>query len=199
MFRPCPSQVPPNSVQFCQIIDLFLSEPYHSTHWPDIQKLAEDTTPANSEVLRAYVLEALRLITPATVFLHIPNTFLTTSDWRHAEGISKGDDLILDVATASRDPEIFPNPDNINLDRPQELYLPCLDGLHGSLTRPIIVAGLVTQLRIFARLEGLRKGPGTQETLRRDVSEGTISFLSEAKDEWVSLPVSKWMVSVYNV
>ncbi|CAN9364660.1 unnamed protein product [Alternaria alternata] len=175
---------------FCQIIDLFLSEPYHSTHWPDIQKLAKDTTPANSEVLRAYVLEALRLITPATGFLRIPNTFLTTSDWRHAEGISKGDDLILDVATASRDPEIFPDPDSINLDRPQELYLPFLDGLHGSLTRPIIVAGLVTQLRIFARLEGLRKGPGTQETLRREVSEGTISFLSEAKDEWVSLPVS---------
>ncbi|KAI4624563.1 hypothetical protein J4E83_004238 [Alternaria metachromatica] len=178
---------------FCQIIDLFLSEPYHSTHWPDIQKLAKDITPANSEVLRAYVLEALRLITPATGFLRIPNTFLTTSDWRHAEGINKGDDLILDVATASRDPAVFPDPDNINLDRPQELYLPFIDGLHGALTRPIIVAGLVTQLRIFARMEGLRKGPGTQETLRREVQEGTVSFLSEAKDEWVPLPVSKYI------
>ncbi|KAI4698856.1 hypothetical protein J4E81_005468 [Alternaria sp. BMP 2799] len=177
---------------FCQVIDLFLSEPYHSTHWPDIQKLAKDITPANSEVLRAYVLEALRLITPATGFLRIPNTFLTTSDWRHAEGINKGDDLILDVAIASRDPAIFPDPDNINLDRPHELYLPFIDGLHGALTRPIIVAGLVTQLRIFARMEGLRKGPGTQETLRREVQEGTVSFLSEAKDEWVPLPVSKY-------
>jgi len=145
------------------------------------------------------VLEALRLITPATGFLRIPNTFLTTSDWRHAEGINKGDDLILDVATASRDPAIFPDPNNINLDRPHELYLPFIDGLHGALTRPIIVAGLVTQLRIFARMEGLRKGAGTQETLRREVQEGTVSFLSEAKDEWVPLPVSKYRFATWTV
>ncbi|KAG9187359.1 hypothetical protein G6011_05230 [Alternaria panax] len=152
-----------------------------STFAPDIQKLAKDTTPANSEVLRAYVLEALRLITPATGFLRIPNTFLTTSDWRHAEGISKGDDLILDVATASRDSKIFPDPDNINPDRPQELYLPFLDGLHGSLTRPIIIAGLVTQLRIFARLKGLRQGPGDARDLEAGGSRGCHKLLERGE------------------
>jgi hypothetical protein len=179
-----------HSPQFCQILDLFLSEPYHSTHWPDIQKISRSPTPANSEVLRAYVLEAIRLVTPATGFLRIPNTFLTTSDWRRAEGIEKGDDLLLDVATASRDPNYFPEPDTIDLNRPEELYLPFTDGLHGALTRPIFIAGLVTQLRIFGRMEGLRKTSESQETLKREVQEGMVSYLSEAKDEWVSLPVS---------
>jgi hypothetical protein len=97
---------------------------------------------------------------------------------------------VLDVASASRDPKHFPDPNNIDLNRPQELYLPFTDGLYGALTKPIFIAGLVTQLRIFGRMEGLRKAPETQETLKREIQEGTVSYLSEAKDEWVPLPVS---------
>jgi hypothetical protein len=70
------------------------------------------------------------------------------------------------------------------------LCLPFTDGLHDALTRLIHIARLVTQLRIFGRLEGLRRTPESQEAPKREVQEGTVSYLSEAKDEWVPLPVS---------
>ncbi|CAO2655876.1 Nn.00g046790.m01.CDS01 [Neocucurbitaria sp. VM-36] len=173
-----------------QIMDLLLTEPYYSSHWPSIQKLANDSTPAASEALRVYVLEALRLVPPAAPTLRISDTLSSISDWRYSQAIKRGDILHLDTTTASRDPEKFPDPDAIKLDRPRDLYLPFLDGLHGVLIRDIIITGLVAHLRVFGRLQGLKKAPGEQGRLQKKKENGVVSFLSEAQDEWIPLPTS---------
>jgi hypothetical protein len=99
--------------------------------------------------------------------------------------------LLLDIATASRDPARYTDPNLIKLDRPQDLYLPFFDGLHGSLVREVVIVGLVSQLRVFARLENLRKAPGMQGTPQRKTENGIVSFLNEARDQWVPFPTSK--------
>lgn len=178
-------------MQCSQILDLFLTEPYYSTHWPAIQKLANDPAPWTSEDLRIYVLEALRLVSPAGPTLRISDTFPSISDWRYAHAIKKGDTLLLDINVASQDPTKFPDPKAIKLDRPQDSYLPCCDGLHGFQIRDIMVAGLTAQLRVFGKLQGLKRTPDAQKRLQKKNENGYVSFVSEAQDERVPLPTSK--------
>lgn len=180
------------------MLDLYLTEPYYSAHWPAIQRLANDPAPWTSDDLRVYVLEALRLVSPAAPTLRISDAFPSISDWRYTQAIKKGDTLLLDINVASRDPVRFPDPKTIRLDRPQESYLPCADGLHGFPIRDILVAGLTAQLRVFGRLKGLKRVPGVQRRLQKKNEHGFVSFLSEAQDEWVPLPTSKWMRVAHN-
>lgn len=177
--------------QLSQITDTLFSEPYHTNHWPKIHKIAKDQVSSNSELLRIYVLEALRLSPPAAPFLRVSDTLPSISDWRYAQAIKKGNTLHLDIATASHDPTRFPHAEKIKLDRPQEFYLPFFDGPHGSLVSDIVVPGLVAQLRVLGKLKGLRRAPGTQGSLKRNAENGVVSFLSEAGDEWVPFPSSK--------
>jgi hypothetical protein len=172
-----------------------LSEPYCSVHWPTIQHLASDTTQSTDEVLRTYVLEALRLSSATAPFLRISDIFPSISDWRYAQAIKKGDTLLLDIATASRDLARYPDPNRIKLDRPQDSYLPFFDGPRGFLVREIVILGLVAQLRVLAELGNLRKAPDMQGTPQRKTENGIVSFLNEACDEWGPFPTSKPPVS----
>jgi cytochrome P450 len=164
------------------VIDVLLSEPHYKTHWPAIQELATDPSPNAAEKLRTYALEALRLSSPAAPFLR-------TSD------SGEGPIVHVDVATASRDPTQFPDPDQIKLDRPLDSYLPFFDGLHGALVEEVVMAGLVAQLQVLGKLVGLKRAPGESGVLRRKSENGIVRFLSEARDAWVPFPTSKWKTS----
>lgn len=181
-------------LQCSQMMDRLLTEPYYSAHWPNIQTLANESSPSASEALRVYVRETLRLVPMAAPTLRISDAVPSISDWRYAEAIKRGDLLHLDITSACQDSEKFPDPDTIKLDRPRESYLPFIDGLHGYLVRDIIITGLTAQLRVFGRLKGLKKMPGIQRRLqKKQYHNGLVSFLSEGQDEWISLPTSKYM------
>ncbi|KAF2036661.1 heme peroxidase [Setomelanomma holmii] len=138
---------------------------------------------ATNEALRVYVLEALRLSPPVAPVLRVSDTLPSITDWRYAQAIKKGDILHLDVATASRDPFRFPDPNHIKLDRPQGSYLPFADGIYGPLVREIVVPGLVAQLRIFGNLKGLKEASGIQGRWKRKCEHEVVAFLNEAQDE----------------
>lgn len=80
----------------------------------------------------------------------------------------------------------------MKLDRPLALYdhIPSIDGLHGPLVKEIAIAGLAEQLRVFGKLDGLRRAPGAPGTLRKVRENGVVSYLNDAQDEWVPLPPS---------
>ena len=164
----------------------------YSTHWTRTQQLWRITAPWTSEALRIYVLEALRLLPPAAPCFRTSDTYPGISDWRYAQAVKKGDTLLLDFAVAGRQGERFPYPDKMKLDRPVELHqhLPFIEGLHGPLVKDIAVAGLAEQLRVLGKMTGLRRAPGAQGTLRKIRENGVVSYLSDARDEWVSLPPS---------
>ena len=61
------------------------------------------------------------------------------------------------------------------------------------MVREIVVVGLVAQLRVLGKLEGLKKAKGSQGVLKRRIENGVVSFLSEARDEWVPFPMSKFI------
>lgn len=138
-----------------------------------------------------YVIEALRLAPRSTSVLRISDILPGITDWRYTQSIKKGDILLLDIAAASRAPDRFPSPNDIKLDRPEEAYIPFYDGPFAEVVTELVVIGLVAQLRVFAKLKGLRRAPGRQGCLRSRGDGGMISYLNEAQDEWTSLPTSK--------
>jgi cytochrome P450 len=91
--------------------------------------------------------------------------------------------LLLDIATASRDPSRFPNPEQIKTDRPQDLYLPFIDGPHSSLVKEMVMMGLVEQFRVLGRLQGLKKAPEKQGALKQDIAKNVDNFMSEPQGE----------------
>ena len=161
-------------------------------HWAKIQQLSRSTAPWGSEALRVYVLETLRLLPSAAPCVRKSEIDPALNDWRDGQAIKQGDTLILDFAVAGRNGERFPHPDSLLLTRPLEVYqhLPFIEGLHDPLARDIAVAGLAEQLRVFGKMEGLRRAPGVSSTLRKVRENGVVSYLSDAQDAWVPIPPS---------
>ncbi|KAF2678245.1 heme peroxidase [Lentithecium fluviatile CBS 122367] len=180
----------PSAKALSQILNIFLQEPYHSQHWPEIQNFASNTSPAAVEKLRKYALEGLRLTTPLSAIVRIAHLDATLVDGATTHSVKKGDTLVLDIAKASRDPDNFPDPDDIDLDRPEESYIHFGKGMHTCLGRSIAVAGLVEQLRIFGKMKGLRRAPGNQRRLRSRRVGAVTMFLSDGADAWNPLPTS---------
>lgn len=126
--------------------------------------------------------------------IRVSDTYPSIIDWRCGQAIKQGDMLLLDIAAVSRDANRFSDPDEIKLNRLQEAYLPFIDGIYGSLVRDVALAGLVGQLRVFGKMEGLRRAPGRQGKLFTTKKNGLARFLNEGQDEWVPLPTSKFVV-----
>lgn len=154
--------------------------------------MSQTNAPWTSEALRIYVLEALRLLPPAAPCLRTSNSYPAISDWRYAQAVKKGDTLLLDFSIAGRNGERFPRPNEMKLDRPLEVYdyIPFIDGLHGPLVKEIAIAGVAEQLRVFGKIDGLRRAPGAAGTLRKVRENGVVRYLSDAQNEWVPLPPS---------
>ncbi|KAL5001260.1 heme peroxidase [Aspergillus recurvatus] len=157
---------------WAQMLDLYLSDRY-STHWPAIQKLAHSDEPEAFEKLKKYALEGFRLSTPANGVLRTCTTATTTlKDGTATKSVSKGDTVFADFASAGRDPESFPNPEEIRLDRPLQLYIHHGWGAHACLGRAIVTTAGAALLKVVGRLEGLRRAEGLQgELVRKEVGE----------------------------
>ncbi|KAK1023518.1 hypothetical protein LTR33_018045 [Friedmanniomyces endolithicus] len=70
--------------------------------------------------------------------------------------LKSGDELLLNLRAASRDPTAFPDPDTFSPDRPLEAYGPLFP--HAVLV-PLTRVMLTSMLRAVARLEGLQAAP----------------------------------------
>jgi cytochrome P450 len=105
----------------------------------------------------------MRLTARLSTIVRVATSDANLLDGNTTHSVKKGDTLVLDMEKASRDPKQFPNPDEIVHGRPDDSYIPFRRGIHTCLGRTIAVADLVEQLRIFAKMEGLRRAPGDQK------------------------------------
>ncbi|KAF1957002.1 hypothetical protein CC80DRAFT_561492 [Byssothecium circinans] len=179
-----------NAQAMTQMLDLFLQEPYRSKDWPEIQKLAAHSSPINSEQLRRYTQEALRLVSPISSIVRVGSMNVTLVDGSNTHSVRKGDSVILDIAEASRDPMTFPNPDEIKLDRPEECYIQFGYGTQFCIRKTLAIAGLSEQLKVLGKLGTLKRAMDNQGKLRTKKEGAVLSFLSDASDAWNPLPTS---------
>ena len=181
---------------FAQMLDVFL-HPQHAHHWPDIQALAWSNEAADFEKLKKYALEANRLAPAAFGLLRVAATDDSIADG--AKGpveVSLGDQIYMDFVAAGLDESVFPNPTEIDITRNKDLYIHHGYGPHKCLGRPIVEIAMAAQLRVFAKLKGLKRAPGLQGELKLNVPEpspGKIEvFMKEDWSDWWPFPTSKF-------
>ncbi|MCJ1470995.1 hypothetical protein MMC07_009643 [Pseudocyphellaria aurata] len=175
-----------------QVLDLYLSDEYKS-YWPAIQELAKSDSPEAFEKLKKYALEGLRLAPPAFGLVRVVSAETATiHDSQRTISVKKGDSIYVDFITAGKDPQKFPNPDAVNLDRPDADYIHHGWGAHACLGRPIVTVVLATQLKVFAKLTNLRRSPGADGDIKFKLVNGDIkAFLNENATEWAKFPTNK--------
>ncbi|KAL3419627.1 linoleate diol synthase [Phlyctema vagabunda] len=167
---------------FAQMMELYLSDKYKH-HWPAIQKVAQSNSPADFEKLRKYALEGYRLATPAFGLVRVAAVDgIEIKDGKKTAKFNKGDHAFTDFVTACVDPAVFPDPYQVKLDRPEELYIHHGHGPHSCLGKPMVVIAMAAQLRMFARLKNLRRAPGLQGEMKSKTVNG--AFKVYMKEDW---------------
>jgi linoleate 10R-lipoxygenase len=95
--------------------------------------------------------------------------------------------------SAARDPKVFPNPDEVRLDRPLESYLYYDEGPHTSLGGDASRVALTAMLRVVGRLDNLRRAPGPQGALKKIPHPGgSYVYMKEDHSGYVVYPTSMY-------
>ena len=163
------AMVPNQSQVFTQIVDFYLDTSARggSAHLPDIQQLATGPdTPESDDKLLHYVNEAIRLNGTFGSYRRseVNHTFHENG---HDIPVARGDKVFCSFVGAARDPAIFPDPDQVRVDRPLESYIHYGIGDHTCLGKEASMVGLTAMLRTVGKLKNLRRAPGPQGQLKK--------------------------------
>ncbi|KAI5797521.1 heme peroxidase [Peziza echinospora] len=188
------------SREFAQILNLFL-QPERRESWKEIISLSASNDDSADELIWRYTLEAKRLTTANSIQRKVvagdgervvvkgsladDGTENGSSSHR---SLGAGDIVLLDLATASLDPSVFPDPTKIRLDRPVELYG---IGRDETLHHDLITVITASMLKTCAQLKSLRRTPGPTgqlNTIKGPSHAQSIMFMSKSWSELTPYP-----------
>ncbi|SMR63435.1 unnamed protein product [Zymoseptoria tritici ST99CH_3D1] len=183
---------PIQSQGIARLLDFYLS-PEQEVHWSAIQKLASSDSAESLEKLRKYALEGFRLSPAAAGALrYVASSNTTIHDGDKTPHPPAGSSIFADFNTAGLDPAVFPDPEQIRLDREDKLYIHHGWGGHQCLGRDIVMGAMAVQLRAFARLKNLRRANGPAGQLKSKVVNGAFRvYMNEDWSGWTPFP-STW-------
>jgi linoleate 10R-lipoxygenase len=95
------------------------------------------------------------------------NVSVTVDDGGRKVDIVPGDKVFVSFVTAARDEKIFPDPNQVRIDRPIESYIHYGIGAHTCLGKEASMVALTAMLRSVGKLENLRRAPGPQGQLKK--------------------------------
>lgn len=163
-------------------------------HWADIQKLAHDDSDAAFQKLQRYLLEGSRLAGETGVVRQAAAD-TTITDSGDTFNIKKGGNVFVNLRAASHDPTMFPNPDEVDLNRPMDSYIHLGYGPHQCLGLPMAKVTLTCMLKEVAKLKNLRPAPGDQGKLHKvEAKAGKYpyhAYLTENWDTYFPFPCGK--------
>ncbi|OJJ87377.1 peroxidase/cytochrome P450 family protein [Aspergillus glaucus CBS 516.65] len=181
--------VPNQGQAFTRIIDYFLSAD-GAQHLPEINRLAQEDTPESEEKLRRYVLEAIRINGASAAYREAQTSAILNDNGREIS-VNPGDKVFVGFAGANHDAEVFPEPNQVRLDRPLEAYIPFGVGPHASLGKDTSLVALTTMLRVVGGLPNLRRAPGPQGQLKKvQAEEGYTAYMREDNSGHFPFPMT---------
>jgi len=158
-------QIPNQAEVFTQALDYYLS-PEGVSHMPAIKALALQDNDEADEKIMHYVMEGIRL--NGTFGSYRESTVHTTiDDGGKPIKVKPGDKVFCSFVGANRDPTRFPNPDTVRVDRPLESYIHYGIGPHKCLGMEASRVGLTAMFKTVAKLENLRRAPGSQGVMKK--------------------------------
>ncbi|GAB1194552.1 hypothetical protein APSETT444_003798 [Aspergillus pseudonomiae] len=166
---------------FTQIIDYYLSE--GKEHLPEINRLAKEESKDSEDKLMRYCLEGFRLNGTFGSYREAQTDFLMTDETGDVN-IKRGDIVFVGAVKANRDPQVFPDPNEVRLDRPLESYIQYGLGPHTGLGKETTLLALTSMLRVVGGLDNLRRAPGPQGQLKKIHREG--GYYVYLREDWGS-------------
>ncbi|PLB52792.1 heme peroxidase [Aspergillus steynii IBT 23096] len=163
------SMVHNQAQMFTQIIDYYLS-PEGKKHLPAINSLAKQEGKDADDKLTRYCLEAFRLNGTFGSYREAQKDF-TVNDVNGPVHIKAGDTVFVGAVKANRDPQVFPDPNEVHLDRPLNSYIQYGLGAHTGLGKEATLLALTAMLRVVGRLDNLRPAPGAQGQVKKIYNE----------------------------
>lgn len=179
-----------SSMLFTQMVNFYLDKA-NAKYWEDIKTLAANpSADSDSDVkLQGYVLEGYRLsLTLGLLRYTAPGVDMEIEGHK----IKGGDVIFTNLITASRDASAFPNPTEVNTNRPIDSYVHYGYGPHRCFGRPLNMVYARGMLKVLAQLPGLERAPGDDGVLHYIAfPSGLKSYLSADWGELSPLP-STW-------
>lgn len=197
--------VPNQGQLFAQCLEYYLTE--GTQHLPEIRRLASLDDDESFDTLTHYVLEGGRLNGESGLFRWATKD-IDVDDNGKTLRLKAGDKLMLHVRAASRDPQSFPRPDEVVLDRPVESYVHYGLGPHKCFGFPMTLTAQTAMLKVIVgKLDGLRVAAGPQGKISKvpmplDPSVETPKiqyhkYLTELGDSFFPFPCCKCFLLAY--
>ena len=183
------AMIPNQSQVFTQMLDYYLS-PAGEKHWPKIEELCKVDSPESDDLLMHYVMEGIRL---NGTFGSYRESMVTEviDDGDRKIPIIPGDKIFCSFVSANRDPKLFPNPNEVNVDRPLDTYIHYGIGMHKCLGMEASRVALTAMLRVVGRLRNLRRAPGPQGQLKKVAREGGFYvYMTENHGSYFPFPMT---------
>ncbi|KAF1815585.1 heme peroxidase [Eremomyces bilateralis CBS 781.70] len=180
----------PNQAQvFTQILDFYLLD-VNKEHLSEIHRLAKSDTPEAEEKLLGYCMEGIRLNGTIGVYREA-HSAVSIDDGGKSVNIKPGDKVFVSFINAAKDASVFPDPDEVRIDRPLDSYIHYGAGRHKCLGKDASCVALTAMLKTVGRLENLRRAPGPRGQLRKISKEGGCDmYMREQGDSYFPFPMT---------
>ncbi|TAQ84850.1 hypothetical protein B7494_g6827 [Chlorociboria aeruginascens] len=173
---------------FAQSLDYYLGE--GKEHLPEINRVAKLDTPVADHMLLHYAMEGIRLSGTYGLYRKAAeNDVIKNGD--ETVNVRTGDNVFVSFVDAARDPNNYPSPSEVRLDRPMESYIHYGMGTHGCLGKDASTAALTAMWKIVGRLDNLRRAPGPQGELKKiPRPDGFFIYMSEDRGSYFPFPTT---------
>ncbi|PYH33482.1 peroxidase/cytochrome P450 family protein [Aspergillus neoniger CBS 115656] len=176
------------SQMFTQIIHFYLTE--GQKYLPEINRLANENTAEANDRLTRFCLEAVRLNGNLGIYREAQNDINVSDETGHYS-VKAGDKVFVGSTKANRDPQAFPSPDEVRLDRPLDSYLHYGLGPQSGLGKDATLAAVTAMVRVVVRLDTLRPAPGAQGKLKKIPQEAGFSvYMREDHGSYSPFPTT---------
>ena len=173
-----------------QCLDFYL-EDENRHHWDEVSRLAHLDTPEADELILRYFMEGARIRSSVGLYRDV-QTDSTVEDGPDCTiPLKAGSRVMVNLVSASHDAAAFPDPEKVDLARPMESYIHYGWGPHQCIGLDVSKVALSTMLKVFAKMENLRRARGPQGHLKTIKVDGGFSlYLLEDGTSLFPFPVS---------
>ncbi|KAH6966960.1 heme peroxidase [Fusarium venenatum] len=176
----------PNQAQvFAQTLDWYLS-PAGEKYRPELHRIAAlETGNETDALLLGYAMEGIRMAGTFGLYREATTADVIQEDDGREVPVKAGDRVFVSFVTAAKDPNIFPNPEEVDPRRPLDSYIHYGVGPHACLGRDISQVALTELFRALFRKKGLRRVAGAQGELKKVPRPG--GFFVYMTEDWGSI------------
>ncbi|KAJ5160844.1 Psi-producing oxygenase A [Penicillium canariense] len=182
---PSASSMVANQAQlFIQCLDFYL-EPENAHHLAEIQRLSKEDTPESDELLLRYFMEGGRIRSSVALPREVAKPTVIDDNGEKVT-LKTGQQIYVNLVSASHDPKAWPDPEQVRLDRDLSQYSHFGFGPHQCLGLGVCQVALPTMLRVVGQLKNLRRAPGPQGQLKKLSALGGLTMYMDAEHSMVS-------------